>query len=586
MSRESMNMGSSNSNIISQLKATMSELQQGFSSMRHEASSFFTSLNRPSNMVGGVAGGNVHPNQVAPNPIFSSAPGVIGMTESGNIVAAGPSASMSAGSGFSQPAMPGMENLSQYVAAHPGSGTIYTPASMTSGTTGLSNMAQSAPYDPAASAIDTALQTGAKNTSLISGLLNKLGGGSSLLGALNGFGMVSSLLPGTDETVQADLLMKRIGFFTKGYQSNLLGTDSQGNALTSGAMANLLASQGTTTSSLDSLNALAAAQSMGLMGGGSAFLSGVANVSNLTPGMGIEGSMRATGAMQQASSVNMLRGIGIQLRDANGNMTAPDKVIDDVWDKICKDFGQAYKGAKPTLQQVQIALQPGNSLDSMLNQYFGGDPMLKTMVMNGLLYRAQSGSTTISGAGGVPAPTESQNILQAATTTSAVSSLSQRFAATTDLLTANAPEGAGGFKTANDIISGFISTFGSALAATLLPVKTFTDTLLSASGGAPTNIIASLAALFKADGGPVQGGTAYIVGERGPELFVPGVSGMIVPNEQIQPNQNKNSGTISGASNSTYNFNINIPNANTPEVIAALRKLLSDLETNKIVSES
>jgi hypothetical protein len=114
------------------------------------------------------------------------------------------------------------------------------------------------------------------------------------------------------------------------------------------------------------------------------------------------------------------------------------------------------------------------------------------------------------------------------------------------------------------------------------------DTILSSAGGAPTNIISTLAGLFtgKATGGPVEGSTAYLVGEKGPELFVPGVSGTIIPNDQMQSNQNKNSGTITGSSNNTYNFNINIPNANTPEVIAALRKLLSDLETNKIVSES
>jgi hypothetical protein len=38
---------------------------------------------------------------------------------------------------------------------------------------------------------------------------------------------------------------------------------------------------------------------------------------------------------------------------------------------------------------------------------------------------------------------------------------------------------------------------------------------------------------FKADGGPVQGSRPYIVGERGPELFVPGVSGAIVPNHAL-----------------------------------------------------
>lgn len=34
----------------------------------------------------------------------------------------------------------------------------------------------------------------------------------------------------------------------------------------------------------------------------------------------------------------------------------------------------------------------------------------------------------------------------------------------------------------------------------------------------------------RAKGGPVIGGSAYVVGERGPELFVPGASGAIIPN--------------------------------------------------------
>lgn len=39
--------------------------------------------------------------------------------------------------------------------------------------------------------------------------------------------------------------------------------------------------------------------------------------------------------------------------------------------------------------------------------------------------------------------------------------------------------------------------------------------------------------LFRADGGPVSSGSPYIVGERGPELFVPSYSGTIVPNEAM-----------------------------------------------------
>jgi len=38
---------------------------------------------------------------------------------------------------------------------------------------------------------------------------------------------------------------------------------------------------------------------------------------------------------------------------------------------------------------------------------------------------------------------------------------------------------------------------------------------------------------FKAKGGPVKGGSPYIVGEKGPELFVPGSSGNIVPNHDL-----------------------------------------------------
>ena len=39
--------------------------------------------------------------------------------------------------------------------------------------------------------------------------------------------------------------------------------------------------------------------------------------------------------------------------------------------------------------------------------------------------------------------------------------------------------------------------------------------------------------MLRADGGPVSGGSPYIVGEKGPELFVPGSSGNIVPNHAM-----------------------------------------------------
>lgn len=55
---------------------------------------------------------------------------------------------------------------------------------------------------------------------------------------------------------------------------------------------------------------------------------------------------------------------------------------------------------------------------------------------------------------------------------------------------------------------------------------------LSAAGGG-SNFGALAASGFMADGGPVQGNEAYIIGERGPELFVPNASGTIVPNHML-----------------------------------------------------
>lgn len=51
----------------------------------------------------------------------------------------------------------------------------------------------------------------------------------------------------------------------------------------------------------------------------------------------------------------------------------------------------------------------------------------------------------------------------------------------------------------------------------------------------------------RASGGPVTGKTPYIVGEVGPELFVPNQSGTIIPNDQLSKG--------SGGDNITINFN-------------------------------
>jgi len=55
----------------------------------------------------------------------------------------------------------------------------------------------------------------------------------------------------------------------------------------------------------------------------------------------------------------------------------------------------------------------------------------------------------------------------------------------------------------------------------------------SAGGGGFFSGIGDFFGGFFANGGNVQGGTAAIVGERGPEMFVPGQDGRIIPNHQM-----------------------------------------------------
>lgn len=87
----------------------------------------------------------------------------------------------------------------------------------------------------------------------------------------------------------------------------------------------------------------------------------------------------------------------------------------------------------------------------------------------------------------------------------------------------------------------------------------------SAAGG----IIGKIPGL--ADGGPVSAGQAYIVGERGPELFVPGRSGTIVPDIGAPTR-----GTASATTSGTGTVVVNLPNylGSPTEVAQVIRREL------------
>lgn len=70
---------------------------------------------------------------------------------------------------------------------------------------------------------------------------------------------------------------------------------------------------------------------------------------------------------------------------------------------------------------------------------------------------------------------------------------------------------------------------------------------------------------FKAIGGPVQAGGSYVVGERGPELFVPNSAGTIVPNKNM------------GGGGVTVNQTVNISTGVSQTVRAEITQLMPQI---------
>ena len=75
----------------------------------------------------------------------------------------------------------------------------------------------------------------------------------------------------------------------------------------------------------------------------------------------------------------------------------------------------------------------------------------------------------------------------------------------------------------------------------------------------------------KAMGGPVTSGSPYVVGEKGPELFVPNSSGSIIPNSKM----GSGSGGAGGTNvNVTYNIASGVSRSDLAPILEQQRKLL------------
>lgn len=76
---------------------------------------------------------------------------------------------------------------------------------------------------------------------------------------------------------------------------------------------------------------------------------------------------------------------------------------------------------------------------------------------------------------------------------------------------------------------------------------------------------------FKAMGGPVSSGSPYVVGEKGPELFVPNSSGSIIPNSKM----GSGSGGAGGTNvNVTYNIASGVSRSDLAPILEQQRKQL------------
>lgn len=239
-----------------------------------------------------------------------------------------------------------------------------------------------------------------KGLSIFTGIAGGIGDG--LLGAA---GATAMALPDPNEALYTALLGERLRFYGA---RNVEGQPLRG--LYGGRGAFRLQQQfsevGTPTSSLDAVYAANAAAGVGLLPGLGNFsqglkgfggvLGGAALASNLTPGLGLVGGIQTMGALNQARRVNMLRMIGVSIRNIGGTQM---KDLPEIIEQLYNILRHANGGVNPTTEQIAISAQSGNALDSLLNQFFGDDANLRQVVLSGLMQMVNTKGQSLSKSG-------------------------------------------------------------------------------------------------------------------------------------------------------------------------------------------
>ncbi|CAB4129468.1 hypothetical protein UFOVP115_23 [uncultured Caudovirales phage] len=279
-----------------------------------------------------------------------------------------------------------------------------------------------------------------------------------------------------------DISRRRFGFFS-------------GAGSSSGVAAfNSMNKMGSANSPLDAAAAAGAGNSMGLTAGlmnYSTVMKSAAGISNMTPGIGLENAMGATAALNQGSSVNKLRMIGINVRDQNGYMRDVESIARDLWKSI-----NISKQGKSSISESDLSysLQSGNSLDMLLNQYFGSDQVLRQGVISYLFQFVKEKG--IPQAGGYTSAA-GKNMLQATGALPEIQrSISDRNNAEYGAINAFTSAGITGIEQGNSVVSGIANMLNTKemVAAASGFVTTFTqlDQIAGAANGSLGMLVGGL----------------------------------------------------------------------------------------------
>jgi hypothetical protein len=209
-------------------------------------------------------------------------------------------------------------------------------------------------------------------------------------------------------------------------------------------------------------------------------------------------------------------------------MKSYTQIADQIWNKLNAEKSGARAITKSDLAS---SLQPGNSLAIMLDGIAGTDGVLRGQ-LEATLYMKASGATNYS----------REEAVRTGLQTKATASQANRTASSFNTLAQTSRSGAAGVTASNDLAASMSDLTNSIDALTgVVKASSGVSSFITTTAGIGNGLIGKAMGMIglgsllpgRAEGGPTQGNNAYVVGEKGPELFVPSQNGTVVPNHKL-----------------------------------------------------